>query len=166
MADSISNRSLLTAAVVASLLAVAVVAVPVLLIRPFSPQTPTSVAVSFHLRTISPWLAPASAAPAVLATALLLSRRPRRKVAAPAALVGTLALGAAWLSHQNHFEWMFRPLPGADYARAREVTFVDDADMVVAVEVNGDAVAFPVRQMAYHHLLNDEAGRIPIVSTY
>jgi hypothetical protein len=61
---------------------------------------------------------------------------------------------------------MFAPLPGADYARAREVKFVDDADMVVAIEIAGDAVAYPVRQMAYHHVLNDEAGKVPIVSTY
>ena len=125
-------------------------------------------AVAFHLRTVSPWLAPASAALlAVLAAGLLLRRRPRLWTSRlPPCSPPLLALGAAWLSHQNHFEWMFRPLPGADYARAREVTFVDDADMVVAVEVNGDAVAFPVRQMAYHHLLNDEAGQVPIVSTY
>ncbi len=137
----------------ASGLAMAVVAVPVLLIRPFSPQTPMSVAVSYQLRAASPWLAPLGALLAVLATALLLKRRSRRTLAVPALLACALALAAAWLSHQNHFEWMFSPLPEADYARAREVTFVDDADMVVAVEVNGDAVAFPVRQMAYHHLV-------------
>jgi hypothetical protein len=73
---------------------------------------------------------------------------------------------AAWLSHQNHFEWMFAPLPSAEYARARDVTFVDDADMVVAVEVRGDAVAYPVRQMAYHHVLNDQVGQLLVVSTY
>jgi hypothetical protein len=32
--------------------------------------------------------------------------------------------------------------------------------------VNGDAVAYPVRQMAYHHLLNDAVGGVPVVSTY
>ena len=77
-----------------------------------------------------------------------------------------VAGGAAWLSFQNHFEWMFAPLPSAEYARARDASFVGDADMVVAVEVEGDAVAYPVRQMAYHHLLNDEIGQLPVVSTY
>ena len=61
---------------------------------------------------------------------------------------------------------MFAPLKNAEYARAREATFVDDADMVIAVELNGDAVAYPIRQMAYHHVVNDEVGGIPVVSTY
>jgi hypothetical protein len=143
-----------------------VVAVPVVLIRPFSPQTAATVATAFHLRAVSPWLAPAAAAVAALGAFLLLLRRPRWRLGVLAVLPAALAVGAAWLSHQNHFEWMFAPLPGAAYERARDVRFVDDADMVVAVEVNGDAVAFPVRQMAYHHVLNDEAGQVPIVSTY
>ena len=31
---------------------------------------------------------------------------------------------------------------------------------------NGDAVAFPVRQLAYHHLVEDSVGGVPIVATY
>jgi hypothetical protein len=77
-----------------------------------------------------------------------------------------LGVGAAWLSHQNHFEWMFASLPSAQYVHARDVRFLDNPDMVVAVEINGDAVAYPVRQMAYHHLLNDQVGGVPVVSTY
>lgn len=149
-----------------SLLTVAVVLVPVLLLRPFSPQTPATVATAYALRTASPWLAPSGAALAALFGALSLRRRPRRFWAAANVLAVAAAAGAAWLSFQNHFEWMFAPLPGAEYARARDATFVSDADMVVAVEVGGDAVAYPVRQMAYHHLLNDEVGRLPVVSTY
>jgi hypothetical protein len=149
-----------------SLVSVAVVAVPVLLLRPFSPQTPATVAVAYALRTVSPWLAPCGAALAALLGALFLRRRPRRWQAAAAVVAVVAAASAAWLSHQNHFEWMFAPLPSAEYARARDTTFVEEADMVVAVEVGGDAVAYPVRQMAYHHLVNDEVGRLPVVSTY
>ena len=36
----------------------------------------------------------------------------------------------------------------------------------MAVEAEGDAVAYPVRQMAYHHLVNDDVGTLPVVSTY
>ena len=149
-----------------SLLAVAVVAIPVVLIRPFSPQTPTSVAVAYHLRTASPWLAPAAAVLVVIFGLALLAGRPGHLRAGLLVTAMALASGAAWLSHQNHFEWMFAPLPSADYTRARDVRFVDDADMVVAVELHGDAVAYPVRQMGYHHLLNDQVGGVPVVSTY
>jgi uncharacterized protein DUF3179 len=34
------------------------------------------------------------------------------------------------------------------------------------VEIAGDAVAWPVRQMAYHHIVQDEVGGVPVVSTY
>ena len=101
-----------------------------------------------------------------LCTVGFLGARPRWPLATLAVVVTLLSGGAAWLSHQNHFEWMFAPLKKADYARAREATFVDDADMVIAIELNGDAVAYPIRQMAYHHVVNDEVGGIPVVSTY
>ena len=39
-------------------------------------------------------------------------------------------------------------------------------DQVLAVEHNGDAVAYPVRLMAYHHVVKDNVGGMPIVSTY
>jgi len=37
---------------------------------------------------------------------------------------------------------------------------------VLAVNVNGDSVAFPVRQMAYHHIVQDVVGGMPITATY
>ena len=160
------NRRLRLFLGLTTLLTLAVVLVPVVLIRPFSPETRTTIAVAYALRTSSPWLAPAGATvTAVLAALLLRVRRgPRHAIAAGCAVV--LAAAAAWLSHQNHFEWMFKPLPDARYARAREATFPGPSDMVVAVEVNGDAVAYPVRQMGYHHLVNDFVGGVPVVSTY
>ena len=150
----------------AAIVAVCVVAIPVYLIRPFSPQTDTTVALAFALRSVSPWLAPVAAAVVTLCTFLLLRGRSRGPAAMLAVLAALLSGGAAWLSHQNHFEWMFAPLKSAAYVRAREATFVDDADMVIAVELNGDAVAYPIRQMAYHHVVNDEVGGVLVVSTY
>jgi hypothetical protein len=149
-----------------ALLTVGIVIVPVFLIRPFSPQTPTRVAVAYHLRSLSPLLAPMGALLAALLVVAILRRRPHWAKGALALLVFLTVGGAAWLSRQNHFEWMFAPLPSAEYARVPDVRFVDDADMVVAVEVSGDAVAYPVRQMAYHHLVNDRVGGLPVVSTY
>ena len=61
---------------------------------------------------------------------------------------------------------MFKPLADAAYAQADEAGFVDDTDMVIAVEHNGEAVAYPVRLMAYHHLVQDVVGGTPIVATY
>jgi hypothetical protein len=75
-------------------------------------------------------------------------------------------LASAWFARQNHFEWMFAPLRDPAYAKAAEAEFVDGRDMMIAVEIGHDAVAYPVRQMAYHHLVNDVVGNEPVVSTY
>jgi uncharacterized protein DUF3179 len=149
-----------------TLLTLAVVIVPAVLIRPFSPETEATVAVAYALRTSSPWLAPAGAAIAAVLGLLVLRRGPGRLRAVAAGCAVVLAAAAAWLSHQNHFEWMFKPLKDARYARARDAAFLGPSDMVVAVELKGDAVAYPVRQMGYHHLVNDFVGGVPVVSTY
>jgi hypothetical protein len=161
-----SDRWLALLLGVSTLLTIAVVLVPILLIRPFSPETETTIAIAYALRTSSPWLAPAGAAVAAALALVLLRGRPGRLVALAAACAVALAAGAAWLSHQNHFEWMFKPLPDARYARAGAATFPEPSDMVVAVELKGDAVAYPVREMGYHHLVNDVVGGVPVVSTY
>ena len=61
---------------------------------------------------------------------------------------------------------MFNPLAQTAFARASETDFVADDDMVMAVNINGDAVAYPVRQMAYHHVVQDMVGGTPITATY
>jgi hypothetical protein len=145
--------------------AVAIVAIPVFVIMPFKAQTAAGVEWSYRLRRWSP-------AATVVATVLFLAlcvklwrgARWRSRVAMPALLAPLLAV--TWFARQNHFEWMFNPLPNADYARAGEAGYVADGDMVMAIEINGDAVAYPVRQMAYHHVVNDVVGGKPITATY
>jgi len=140
--------------------------VPAYLIRPFKPQTATAVAVAYRLRALSPWIT-ALGLPLVAFVAFRLVRsRLRLWQWAPLVVFVGLAGLAAWFARQNHFEWMFHPLPSPAYARAQAARFVTDDDMVIAVALNGDAVAYPVRQMAYHHVVNDVVGGEPVVSTY
>ncbi len=61
---------------------------------------------------------------------------------------------------------MFNPLANASYAKASDATFVTDADVLLAVKSNGEAAAYPVRFMAYHHVVQDVVGGTPIVATY
>jgi Protein of unknown function (DUF3179) len=164
IATSERRTWLVLCAVVLALLAV--VLVPALLIRPFKPQTATVVAVAYRFRVAAPWITALGLLPVALLGVRLARRRPRLWQWAPLSLLVGLALTAAWFARQNHFEWMFHPLPHPAYARAAAARFVDDTDMVIAVAVNGDAVAYPVRQMAYHHVVNDVVGGEPIVSTY
>jgi hypothetical protein len=61
---------------------------------------------------------------------------------------------------------MFNPLANAAYVSVSAADFVAYKDMVLAVTINGDAVAYPVRQMAYHHVVQDVVGGMPITATY
>jgi hypothetical protein len=143
----------------------AMVAIPVFVIMPFKAQTAAGLEWSYWLRRWSP-VATVIATILFLALCVKLWRgaRWRYRLAMPALLAPLLAV--TWLARQNHFEWMFKPLPNAEYARVSEAGFVADSDMVLAVELNGEAVAYPVRQMAYHHVINDVVGGKPITATY
>jgi cell division protein FtsW (lipid II flippase) len=123
------------------------------------------VAISYQLRRISPAL---TIALEIGVIALLVSLwRGARWWSRAFLVVAVLAVGmTTWLARQNHFEWMFHPLPDARYAPAAEATFVEPSDLVIAVERNGEAAAYPVRQLGYHHVVQDVVGRVPIVVTY
>jgi hypothetical protein len=161
-----SSNGTWAAAVLVVLVVVTWVAVPVMLIHPFKPQTPFKVALSYELRRVAPLVTLAGA----ILLAILLGRLARRVNRwwqwVPLVLIAALGAAPAWFARQNHFEWMFNPLPDPIYAPATLVDFVDDGDMVVAVELGGEAVAWPVRQMAYHHIVQDDVGGVPVVSTY
>jgi len=145
--------------------AVAIVGAPVWIIQPFKAQTDRGVAVSYALRRWSPILTIGALVVSFLLVAWLW--RGTRWFAKAALVIFLLPLLAAtWFARQNHFEWMFNPLTQSAYAKTSEVSFVNNSDMVLAVENNGDAVAYPVRLMAYHHVVQDVVGGVPIVATY
>ncbi len=144
---------------------VTMVAIPVFVIIPFKAQTPAGVEWSYWLRRVSP-VATVIATILFLALCVKLWRGARwwSRLVLPVLLAPLLAV--TWFARQNHFEWMFNPLPNAGYARVSEAGFVADTDMVMAIDLNGEAVAYPVRQMAYHHVINDVVGGKPITATY
>ncbi len=142
------------------------VLVPVMLIQPFAPQTEAAIAASYLLRRWSPWATLAGLGLLLWGTVRTWPRVRSRWGRGLLLLPAALGAFAAWGARQNHFEWMFAPLPGAGFARAVDASFVAAEDMVLAVARGADAVAYPVRQLAYHHLVEDEIGGVPIVATY
>jgi hypothetical protein len=161
-----SRRGAWLALLLLPLLALAVVMVPVMLIRPFAPQSPFSIALAYTLRRWSPWLTVAVALAALALAVRLWREAPRLIPRIAAVLLGLVAVATTWMARQNHFEWMFAPLPDARFARAADAAAAAPDDMVLAVTTGGDAVAYPVRQIAYHHLVEDSVGGVPIVATY
>ena len=148
------------------LAALLIVLTPAWLIQPFKPQSQAGLAVSYTLRRWSPVV---TIIASIMALALVLWLwRGARRWWLKSLLVATLLLtmAATWFARQNHFEWMFNPLANAAYTRAGEVDFLADTDMVLAVELNGEAVAYPVRLMAYHHVVQDTVGGQQVVATY
>ena len=148
------------------LLSMAFVAIPVFLIQPFLPQTQRALEISYLLRSWSPLV---TAIMLLAAFALVIWRwgyahRWWRK--AILLIVLLLSIMPVWFARQNHFEWMFNPLQNSAYVKAADAGFVRDADMVLAVKINNEAVAYPVRLMAYHHLVQDTVGGTPICATY
>lgn len=144
----------------------ALIAVPVYQIQPFRGQTSRAIEISYLLRRISP-----AATLLALGVAVYFYYRLWRAsrsiwVRLLAALLFAPLIASAWFARQNHFEWMFNPLPGAAYAPVAAADFVDGDDLVMTVELNGERVAYPVRQMAYHHVVHDQVGGVPIAVTY
>lgn len=142
-----------------------IVLTPVFLIMPFKAQTQRTMEISYLMRRWSPWLTlVASLLALTLTVGLWLSGRWWSRIVLVILLVPTL--GATWLARQNHFEWMFNPLPNPAYVKTADAGFVNDDDRVLAVTIGRESVAYPIRLMGYHHLVGDTVGGTPLVATY
>jgi uncharacterized protein DUF3179 len=150
----------------ATLIALGAVLVPALLIQPFKLQTPDRLKLSYALRHWSPTVTLLMFALALVLGVSLWKGTRRWWRKASLVLLFIPLLVATWFARQNHFEWMFNPLPNAAFATVAEAGFVAEGDMVLAVELNGDAAAYPIRQVAYHHVVQDILGGIPVLVTY
>jgi hypothetical protein len=147
------------------LVGIGVVVAPVWIIQPFRPQVSRDLSLSYELRRWSPQFTLFASAVAIgLVVWLWTGARWFSRVALIVIIVPLLV--CTWFARQNHFEWMFNGLHNPAYAKVAEVDFVDNTDMVMTVELNGESAAYPIRQMAYHHIVQDTVGGTPIVSTY
>ncbi len=78
-----------------------------------------------------------------------------------------LLVGAVWVTHVYRVEVMlFKPLSQIEHVPIAEVEYVASDGPVMGIEINGEARAYPVKVMAYHHIANDVVANQPIVATY
>jgi hypothetical protein len=81
------------------------------------------------------------------------------------ALVMVMVTFCAVMARLNYFEWMFHPVSSAQFETA-SASKLDKSEMILAVRYGDDARAYPIREMAYHHVLNDVVGSVPVAVTY
>jgi Protein of unknown function (DUF3179) len=143
----------------------AVVFAPAALIQPFAAQTVSGVSWSYALRQAAPVVSAGGAAVVLLAlvTGWRRARWPGRTLLIA---LTTIMLATAWFARQNHFEWMFRPVHDVRFTSIEKTTGVVPHELVIAVGEGSDAMAFPIRRIGYHHVVNTTLGREPIVATY
>ncbi len=99
----------------------------------------------------------------VFAIALWRSAGLLRKIAI--SVVMLFVVFSAVMSRLNYFEWMFHPVDSLAF-EAEATSKLDKDEMVLAIAFSGDARAYPISQMAYHHIVNDVVGNVPIAVTY
>lgn len=138
---------------------------PMYVIRPFRPQGPSELKLALAVRSIAPVVATLAAVLSVLAVMAIWRTTGRILARGLGVATAALTVFLAVLTHVNVFELMFKRIETPGAIAARDANLESD-DMVLAVQVNQEARAYPVRMMAYHHIANDSVGGEPIVSTY
>jgi hypothetical protein len=165
MATSNSRtRSLWTVLVTFALLGIGVFFFPAFIIRPFRYQNPRALLWAMAIRERAPLISLLCAIVCLVLITVLwrVSDRWRRGLLVVAAIPVLLS---AVMSRLNYFEWMFHPVDSAKFDAESASKLAGD-EMILAVRYGADARAYPIREMAYHHILNDVVGGVPIAVTY
>ena len=155
-----SKRLLLAATL---LIALFCLAWPMYVIRPFRAQGPTELDSALLILRLRPYLLTVC-----LLTSLLAAKsawpetRPRQLALAAIPLTIAIAFG---LSRVNVFELMFHRIDAPTFQPAAQTT-LEATEKLLAIAINGAARAYPVRALAYHHIVNDTLAGVPLVGTY
>jgi Protein of unknown function (DUF3179) len=138
--------------------------IPAFIIRPFHRQTPAALGLAMALRQRAPVVTLIAVIVCFLFAFLLWqSANLRRKIVLFSVLV--LVVFSAVMSRLNYFEWMFHPVDTAEF-EGESTSKLENPEMILAIRFSDDARAYPIREMAYHHIFNDVVGGVPVAVTY
>jgi hypothetical protein len=137
---------------------------PMFVIQPFKHQDASALSLALQVRQWAPLLSLIAALVAVFALLRIWAAQ-RWPAKSGAVLLAFLAAGGAAFSRINVFERMFAPVDQLSYWSASEAK-LDLDDMVMSVRFQSEARAYPIRMLAYHHVVNDWLGGVPLVGTY
>jgi hypothetical protein len=137
---------------------------PAFIIRPFRYQAPRALLWAIAIRQRAPIISLICAIVSLLLIAMLW-RSSNKWRKAVLSLAGIAVAFSVVMSRLNYFEWMFHPVDSAKF-EAESSSKLGTDEMILAVRYGADARAYPIREMAYHHVLNDVVGGVPIAVTY
>ena len=80
-------------------------------------------------------------------------------------IVMAVVVFSAVMARMNYFEWIFHPVKDVQFV-AESQSKLDAGEMIMAVRFGSDARAYPISEMAYHHIVNDVVGGVPVTVTY
>lgn len=138
--------------------------VPAFVIRPFHHQSGQALALAIAVKRVAPALTAAALA-GVAALGWRWRQASSRALRLGIVFALVLSAASAVMVRQNYFEWMFHPIVAAGFVSAGD-SRLSDKEMVMAVRIGSEVRAYPIVQMAYHHILNDTVGEVPIAVTY
>ena len=156
------NRLAIGITIACSLIAASLFLIPAWIIQPFRAQAQDQLALALAVRRLAP-VATLMLVAAVVACVMYF--RPRRRAAVICGIAVVVTALAAVAVRVNYFELMFHANPAPQFVAAADA-HVDRDDMVMVARIGSTAHAYPVRIMAYHHLVNDTIDGVPIVPTY
>ena len=138
--------------------------IPAIIIRPFGHQSSSALTLAMVLRQRAP-LVTLAAALICLARTLILRGASGKARKVILASVMIMVAFAAVMSRLNYFEWMFHPVDSPQFESA-SASKLDKGEMMLAIRYASDARAYPISEMAYHHVLNDVVAGVPVAVTY
>jgi len=138
--------------------------IPAFIIRPFRYQAPRALVLAMTLRQSAP-IGTLIAALACFILAITLWRTPSRWGKSLLVVTMLLVTFSAVMARVNYFEWMFHPIEGPQFLTQGD-SKLDAKEMIMAVRIGTESRAYPISQMAYHHVLNDVVAGVPIAVTY
>ncbi len=148
----------------AALVGIGLFFVPAYVIRPFHHQTPGALGLAMHLRQLAPRGTLAASLLCLVFAVILWETANRTRRIILASVMAVVAFSAV-MSRLNYFEWMFHPVKDAGF-EAASTSKLDNGEMILGIRYGADARAYPIREMAYHHVVNDVVGGVPVAITY
>ena len=99
------------------------------------------------------------------ATALVALRLLWRGAARRGLMPATVIIAAIGLNHVDIYSLLFHRMDRPEFDDAAQSGLAKQAK-VLGVRVNGAARAYPVLPLAYHHVVNDRLGGVPLAATW